>query len=277
MSVGDNFYDSGVDFTTEGIRRFYEGWANLYTGPSFDNKPWYMALGNHDVVPGQAGVDFETKIAPMIDNRWNFGPGNVPYYTYDLTGSDWSATFVVMESDCFINSYQTKSSVYYTDYLINCHKETSKQVAFLKQAFAQSTATWKILQLHHGYISSSTNYTELTPLMNIVEQHNGVVVNGHDHCLAHYQYQNTDFVLTGGAGYAEAGDCNYGVPLGPYVKFLGANKQQAANGFVTLDISSASLNFEYWLRDMTLDGADYYPVPHDMQPQYNFTVTKHST
>ena len=34
------------------------------------------------------------------------GTKGLPYYTYDLTGSDWSATFVVVDSDCFLSSYQ---------------------------------------------------------------------------------------------------------------------------------------------------------------------------
>ncbi|KAJ5999393.1 hypothetical protein N7451_007203 [Penicillium sp. IBT 35674x] len=277
VSVGDNFYDSGVDFTSEGIQRFYEGWADMYVGEAFDNKTWYQALGNHDVVAGQAGVDFQTRLAPLMDDRWYFGHENLPYYTYDLTGSDWTATFVVVDSDCFINKYQVNTSVYNTDYVISCHKETQKQVDFLRESFAKSDATWKILQIHHGYMSSSTNYTELNPLMEIVRENNAVVINGHDHCLAHYQYEGTDFVLTGGAGYAEAGDCNYGVPIGPYAKWLGANADQAANGFVTLDIDRSALNFEYYARDMRMKGADYYVVKDEMKPSYSFAVTKHAT
>ncbi|KAJ5745271.1 hypothetical protein N7520_010453 [Penicillium odoratum] len=277
VSVGDNFYDSGVDFTSEGIQRFYEGWADMYVGEAFDNKTWYQALGNHDVVAGQAGVDFQTRLAPLIDDRWYFGHENLPYYTYDLTGSDWTATMVVVDSDCFIDKYQENTSVYNTDYVISCHKETQKQVDFLRESFAKSDATWKILQIHHGYMSSSTNYTELDPLMEIVRANNAVVVNGHDHCLAHYQYEGTEFVLTGGAGYAQAGDCNYGVPLGDYAKWLGADANQAANGFVTLDINSSALNFEYYARDMRMKGDDYYVVKDDMKPSYTFAVTKHAT
>ncbi|KAG6804966.1 hypothetical protein H0H92_000702, partial [Tricholoma furcatifolium] len=37
VSVGDNFYDSGVDFTTGGIIRFQEAWVDMYTGPAFNN------------------------------------------------------------------------------------------------------------------------------------------------------------------------------------------------------------------------------------------------
>ena len=34
------------------------------------------------------------------------GTKGLPYYTYDLTGSDWTATFAVVDSDCFLSSYQ---------------------------------------------------------------------------------------------------------------------------------------------------------------------------
>ncbi|KAJ5489753.1 hypothetical protein N7539_004643 [Penicillium diatomitis] len=277
VSVGDNFYDSGVAFHSEGINRFYEGWANMYVGKAFEGKRWYQAIGNHDVVTGKAGVDFQTRIAPLMDDRWYFGPENKPYYSYDLKGSDWTATFAVVDSDCFVNSYQKPDSVYNTDYVIECHKDKQTQVEFLRKAFAESDATWKILQIHHGFLSSSTNYTELAPLIDIVRENNGVVVNGHDHCMAHYESEGTNFVLTGGAGYAQAGDCNNGVPLGPFTKWLGASADQAANGFVTLDISSKELLFEYYARDMKMKGADYYPVANDMMPSYNFTVTKHAT
>ncbi|KAJ5289284.1 uncharacterized protein N7443_009537 [Penicillium atrosanguineum] len=80
--------------------------------------------------------------------------------------------------------------------------------------------------------------------------------------MAHYQYEGTDFVLTGGAGYAEAD-----VPLGPYAKWLGANANQAANGF----------NLSTTPRDMRRSGADYYFVKDDTKPSYSFAVTKHAT
>ncbi|GAD91496.1 tartrate-resistant acid phosphatase type 5 precursor, putative [Paecilomyces variotii No. 5] len=276
VSVGDNFYDSGVDFTTGGVTRFQEAWVDMYTGPAFDNKRWYQCLGNHDIVKGQAGVDFETKIAPIYDNRWYFGTQGLPYYSYDIQGRDWTATFVVVDSDCFIQSYQESTSVYQNEYTTSCHQDTQTQVDFLAQAFAESKAEWKFLQLHHGFQSSSTNYTELWPLMSIVEQHKATVLNGHDHCLAHYYANQTNFILSGGAGYPQAGDCNNGVPLGPYAKWLGANNQSAANGFVTLDISKNSVVVEYYARDMKFEGGDLYPVPNDLTPSYNFTITQQS-
>ena len=72
ISVGDNFYDSGVDFTTAGILRFEQAWVQMYDQGVFEYTPWYQCIGNHDVVPGQSGVDFQTKIAPLYDDRWYF-------------------------------------------------------------------------------------------------------------------------------------------------------------------------------------------------------------
>lgn len=138
-------------------------------------------------------------------------------------------------------------------------------------------ATWKFLQLHHGYMSSATNETDLAPLVEIVMQHSGVVLNGHDHCLAHFYSNNTNFILSGAAGYPQAGDCNYGIPLGPYAKFLGANPMSAANGFVTMDISNQYINVEYYVRDMQFEDGDLYPVPYDLNPSYSFQITEHAT
>ncbi|OAX31406.1 hypothetical protein K503DRAFT_787845 [Rhizopogon vinicolor AM-OR11-026] len=97
-------------------------------------------------------------------------------------------------------------------------------------------------------MSSTTNETDLAPLIDIVTQHAGIVLNGHDHCLGHYCVNNTNFILSGGAGYPQADDCSYGIPLGPYAQFLGANVLSAANGFVTMNISKQFVNFEYYLR-----------------------------
>lgn len=226
ISVGDNFYDSGVAFTTGGILRFEEAWVNMYSQGVFEYNTWYQCIGNHDVVRGEDSVNFEINIAPVYDSRWFFNSTNgEQYYTYDLEGSDWTATFVVVDSDCFLSSYQKNTSVYYNSYTQNCYANKQVQVDFLQTTFQNSNADWKFLQLHHPYMSVATNQTDLAPLIAIVEAHNGIVLNGHDHCLGHFFNNNTNFILSGGAGYPQAGDCNYGIPLGPFAKFLAANSQ----------------------------------------------------
>ena len=80
-------------------------------------------------------------------------------------------------------------------------------------------------------MSAATNQTDLAPLIEIVVAHQGIVLNGHDHCLGHFYNNNTDFILTGAAGYPQAGDCNNGTALGPYAKYLAANSQQGESNF----------------------------------------------
>lgn len=48
----------------------------------------------------------------------------------------------------------------------------------------------------------------------------------------------------------------------------------AANGFVTMDISSQEINVEYYARDMKFEGGDLYPVECDLQPSYSFQITQ---
>ncbi len=44
--------------------------------------------------------------AELGSNKEFQGTEQLPYYTYDLVGADWTATFVVVDSDCFLSSYQ---------------------------------------------------------------------------------------------------------------------------------------------------------------------------
>jgi tartrate-resistant acid phosphatase type 5 len=113
--------------------------------------------------------------------------------------------------------------VYRNPYTTACHNSTQEQVDFLASTFAKSTATWKFLQMHHPYVSAAGNETDLAPLIAVVEKHHGIVMNGHDHCMGHFVYNNTNYILSGAAGYPQAGDCNNGVAPGPYARFLGAN------------------------------------------------------
>jgi tartrate-resistant acid phosphatase type 5 len=165
------------------------------------------------------------------------GTEQLPYYTYDLVGADWTATFVVVDSDCFLDSYQKvlsppfslpiwhkqNTSVYRNPYTEACHNTIQTQVDFLNTTFLNSNATWKFLQLHHPYVSAAENDTELAPLVEIVAKHQGIVMNGHDHCLGHFYLNDTNFILSGAAGYPQAGDCNNGTAQGPYALYLGAN------------------------------------------------------
>ena len=131
------------------------------------------------------------------------------------------------------NPFDQDTSVYKNPYTETCYAHRHEQIRFLESVFASSKADWKFLQLHHPYYSASQNETDLQPLIEIVAKHKGTVLNGHDHCMGHFVGNDTNFVLSGGAGYPQAGDCNNGTALGPYAKFLGANSLSGQYSSIT--------------------------------------------
>jgi hypothetical protein len=63
ISVGDNFYDSGVDFTTSGILRFQAAWVDMYSQGVFKYAPWYEPPSLHQ-------QDFEAYVQPQVPMPW---------------------------------------------------------------------------------------------------------------------------------------------------------------------------------------------------------------
>jgi len=246
----------------------------MYTQGVFTYAPWYVidpnrltefwwrvcryqCLGNHDIVPGQPGVDFQTKVAPMYDDRWYFVSlitWSLDFVSFLMRSRELSSCRIIPTTSsapigqrpsslstqtasspaikkssslpklsCCTNKHTQNTSVYRNTYTSTCYNDTQTQVDFLSTTFSASKATWKFLQLHHPYSSVSTNETDLAPLIEVVIQHQGIVINGHDHCMGHFYQNNTNFILSGAAGYPQAGDCNNGIALGPYALYLGAN------------------------------------------------------
>lgn len=44
-----------------------------------------------------------------------------------------------------------------------------------------------------------------------------------------------------------------------------------------MDIGKDHIDVEYYARDMKYDGGDLYPVACDLQPSYDFTISKKAT
>lgn len=87
---------------------------------------------------------------------------------------------------------QNKASPYYTEELINTMTPAmlQAQIDFLDKSSAESDADWKFVVMHHPILSTSKNYTkpaDMGGLFQIVQKHNLVVLNGHDHVLSHQQ------------------------------------------------------------------------------------------
>ncbi|GFG00805.1 purple acid phosphatase 4 [Aspergillus lentulus] len=209
-----------------------------------------------------------TRAIPAVSNataRWYFGTTGRPYYTYVLHGADWIATFVVvdLDSDCFVEKYQASTSVYQNSYTKQCHAERATQVAFLEQTFAASKAEWKFLQLHHGSPSSRNTAASSSKTATTTVSRTSTIIT-------------RTLFSPAARGIPRLGTVTTGCRWAPYTKWLGANSQSAANGFVTMDISREEVNVEYYAWDMKFGGGDLYPIKNDMTPSYSFKIKSHA-
>ncbi|KAI8062565.1 Metallo-dependent phosphatase-like protein [Gongronella butleri] len=249
VNVGDNFYSSGLKLNdTFSINRFYSAYVDMYNHTSLQY-PWYMTIGNHDVL---GDVEFETVLAHKLDSRWVM-PSS--YYTHDISKNGVSALFIHYDTDCFISKYQQASSVYNVPYVTDCNKVKQDQVDFIQKNLENATSyDYKFIVSHHPVWSTSGNYTtDLADVNALAQKHKAIYLNGHDHCLALYQQNDIPYILTGGMGLTQPGDCNNGVKVGDFSVKLFASQNEtdghAPAGFVSMDFAKTEMTLNYWLRD----------------------------
>lgn len=126
--LGDNFYDSGVDSTTD------EQWASKFETPyAAIDLPFFAILGNHDYGGEGAGID-GTKAQHQVDYSATSSKWRMPatYYRHALNHVEFFAL-------------DTTPQMFQMD--------AAQRVAML-EGLAQSTAVWKIAFAHHPYLSN---------------------------------------------------------------------------------------------------------------------------
>ncbi|KAF4157355.1 hypothetical protein CNMCM6069_005717 [Aspergillus lentulus] len=155
------------------------------------------------------------------------------------------------------------TSVYQNSYTKQCHAERATQVAFLEQTFAASKAEWKFLQLHHGSPSSRNTAASSSKTATTTVSRTSTIIT-------------RTLFSPAARGIPRLGTVTTGCRWAPYTKWLGANSQSAANGFVTMDISREEVNVEYYAWDMKFGGGDLYPIKNDMTPSYSFKIKSHA-
>ncbi|KAH8549686.1 Metallo-dependent phosphatase-like protein [Umbelopsis sp. PMI_123] len=266
MTTGDNFYNIGL----ENYKHFKESFIDMYTDKSL-NIPWNPSLGNHDIV-GNVSVSLELN-AHKYDSRW-YMPSR--WYSHDITVKGVKYHFTVLDSSPFISSYRNNpASPYYTKELLTTMTPAmlQTQIDYLDKSSAESDADWKFLVMHHPILSTANNYTnpaDMGGLFQVVQKHNLVVLNGHDHVLSHQQGNNTDFFTVGAGSLTAAGDGNNGVYL-PYIKYTGSNATYADNGMALLSGTKEELTVQYYEYLQGVKKAAYTAtVKHNAH--YNITI-----
>jgi tartrate-resistant acid phosphatase type 5 len=189
ISVGDNFYDKGVQTATDS--QWKSSFEGIYTASSLAI-PWYVILGNHDYKGRpEAQLDY-AKAHP----DWKM-PARYFSAVEPITKTE-NAEFFFIDTSPFVEEYQTKEEM--RDEIVS--QDTNAQVAWLDQALSNSKATWKIVIGHHPIFSGGSEHGDQPELVRdinpLLEKH-GVPAyfNGHDHDLQHIVRGSVEYFNTG--------------------------------------------------------------------------------
>ena len=189
ISVGDNFYDKGVQTATDS--QWKSSFEGIYTASSLA-VPWYVILGNHDYKGRpEAQLDY-AKAHP----DWKM-PARYFSAVEPITKTE-NVEFFFIDTSPFVEEYQTKEEM--RDEIVS--QDTNAQVAWLDQALSNSKATWKIVIGHHPIFSGGSEHGDQPELIReinpLLEKH-GVPAyfNGHDHDLQHIVRGSVEYFNTG--------------------------------------------------------------------------------
>jgi len=237
ISVGDNFYEDGVQSASD--PQWRSSFETIYSAPSLQI-PWYVALGNHDYrgVP-QAQIDYS-----RISTRWH-----MPNRYYKVSGTQIGAAHLdlfVIDTSPLVHKY--RKDVHSAIAANVSTQDVPAQLRWLDEQLSQSTAPWKLVVAHHTVYSGGSGHgdtPETTELIEPLLRKHGVqaYINGHDHDLQHIRRDGVDYLC-----------CGAGSEVRPVQGVTGTLFCAARSGFAALRSSPASLSLEF--RDFT--GATLY-------------------
>ncbi len=221
LSVGDNFYPSGVDTTTD--QHWLKSFEQIYYSKELQC-PWYSVLGNHDR-RGSIVAESEFK---AVDSKWNMPSA---YYAHSERLSDnTNIDFFFLDTTSLqeANWFETN--------------ETKTQFRWLETQLANSKAQWKIVVGHHPIYSSGqhgSNQKLVENLEPLFEQY-GVHAYfcGHDHDLEHVKRKGVNYFVVGSGASIRPTDPAQAV-------LIGSDFAASELGFAAITISSGEMIVDY--------------------------------
>jgi len=266
VSVGDNFYEMGVD--SDHDPQWKLSYLDIYNATAF-SLPWWVIAGNHDwynTVGPQAQVDYYLH---KKDNRWNF-PALWYTNTWPVGNQTLQIVFYDAESLCetctIKNIEEARSKGELKPEVLaayNTHKDRlavlgATQWEWLNTTLATSTADWLIVVGHFPVFSGGEHGDQaelIERLKPLLDQYNvDAYLCGHDHNLQHLQSESVNYFLSGG-----------GSKLGTYEKTDEAVWGVVQDGFFSHTISAATNTMATAVID--LNGAVIYQYTQQKRPK----------
>ncbi|KAK9904250.1 hypothetical protein WJX75_007708 [Coccomyxa subellipsoidea] len=223
ISVGDNFYESGL--TSVEDTQFDTSFTEVYTAESLQ-VPWHVVLGNHDMgeywpsnsadrtmprptnCPTDATND-DCFYGPLHqldvrlrdrDSRWHCER------SWTMTLAEGAVEFFFIDTSSMVQEY--REVVWAVNRGGILEQSPDAQLKELEVRLARSTAEWKIVVGHHPILSDLHEYPEvgvaLKPLMDRYGVH--AYLCGHEHNLQHLHVdaESTHYVVSGGGSQSNA-------------------------------------------------------------------------
>lgn len=179
VSVGDNFYPSGVQSTQD--YQWITSFEAIYTHHLL-HEPWFVALGNHDYQGNiQAQIDYSN-----VSRRWEM------HHTYFERlieiDDDKYLQLLIIDTNPMISKYRQESEKYFG---IN-DQNYQQQLEWIDQKLSNNDPkiAWKIVVGHHPLYSGGKRKTykdtyEIQALLEPIFEKNKVdaYICGHEHDL----------------------------------------------------------------------------------------------
>jgi tartrate-resistant acid phosphatase type 5 len=228
MSVGDNFYEDGVQTVTD--PQWRSSFEDVYSAPSLQ-VPWYVALGNHDYHGRpDAQVEYSKRSA-----RWR-----MPSRYFTVLGRDIGAPYVdmfVIDTSPLVNKY--RKEVHSAIAANVSTQDITVQLRWLDSALGASVAPWKLVFGHHTIYSGGSGHGDTPELIGLLEplfRRHGVQAyfHGHDHDLQHIRRGALNFVC-----------CGAGSKVRPVEPIPGTLYCLSRSGFAAISLSSDALDLEF--------------------------------
>eukprot|EP01041_Mallomonas_annulata_P002192 gene2192-4263_t len=236
IALGDNFYDNGVESTTDSL------WTSLFTNIyNYDalKIPWYAVFGNHDYGSDRGAGSIQAQIDYAADSRWHADHCFLTSYT--VPNSETTLDVIYVDSTLIApeETYQTstKSGISSStqQYL------QQEQVTCAENYLSKSTASFLVVAGHYPIFSTGTNSNGdisdmVDNLLPVLQQYNvDLYIAGHDHFLEELQLQWISLYQVCAAGKPDE-DLNKRASSDATSKFAAAT-----GGFAFLEVTENSL------------------------------------
>ena len=173
LSLGDNFYPSGVKSVHEMEERFDQSFEKIYSHDAFKNVPWYVVAGNKDY---EDGGDVTAQMNFPGSSRWNF-----PDYFHRVVRQVGAMTVEIIMIDTTILSGLASD------------RETTAERGFkwIEHQLQHSDADYLVVAGHFP----SRLVDGLEELLGAYKV--SAYIAGHNHCQRHYRKYGVDNFISG--------------------------------------------------------------------------------